>query len=262
VLLRPKDMGKSNGLLFLSLPNRGNVFPPDTVLLKRGYVYLWCAWQGDVLPGESSPGNPRLTMKVPVATENGKEITGSLRTEYQVFTPTKTLGLSAGAFSGMTHHSYETVSLDNSGLVLTKRIHEADPRMPVPNSDWAFSDCNAVPFPGTPSTTKLSLRDGFDPNYIYELVYTAKNPLVLGLGFAAIRDMGSFLSHTTVDEAGGRNPLVAVPSRTRYGLLSCRGYPNAVTSAGRFCNWVLIRTSVVSACSMGLTRTLPPDAFR
>src|SRR5688572_3044868 len=27
VLLRPKDMHKSNGLLFLSLPNRGNVFP-------------------------------------------------------------------------------------------------------------------------------------------------------------------------------------------------------------------------------------------
>jgi hypothetical protein len=107
VLLRPKDMQKSNGLLFLSLPNRGNVFPADTALLNRGYVYLWCAWQGDVLTG-----NNRLTMKVPVATEIGKEITGQLRTEYQVTTPTPTLNLSSGAFSGMTHHSYETVSLD------------------------------------------------------------------------------------------------------------------------------------------------------
>lgn len=236
VLLRPKDMGKSNGLLFLSLPNRGNVFPADTTLLKRGYVYLWCAWQGDVLPGETSPGNPRLTMKVPVATENGKEITGSLRTEYQVFTPTKTLGLSAGAFSGMTHHSYETVSLDNSGLVLTKRIREADPRIPVPNSDWAFSDCSAVLFPGTPSTTKLSLKEGFDPNYIYELVYTAKNPLVLGLGFAAIRDMGSFLRHIPVDEAGSRNPLVTdsnLPNPIRAAIMQ------GVSQCSNFCRTFL-----------------------
>lgn len=194
IMLRPTDMSKSNGLLFLSLPNRGNAFPADTVLLRRGYIYLWCAWQGDVLPSESSPGNKRLTMMVPVATENGREITGKLRTEYQVVTPTKTLNLSSGAFTGMTHHSYETVTHDNTGLVLTKRVHEADERLPIPNSDWAFSDCNTVLFPGTPSTTKISLKDGFDPNFIYELVYTAKNPLVLGLGFASIRDITSFFA--------------------------------------------------------------------
>ncbi|MVM32211.1 hypothetical protein GO755_19340 [Spirosoma sp. HMF4905] len=214
ILLRPKDISKSNGLLFLSLPNRGNVFPADTVLLKRGYVYVWCAWQGDVLAGDTSPGNPRLTMKVPVATENGKEITGKLRAEFQVVAPAKTQNLSSGPFSGMTHHSYETVSLDNTGLVLTRRVHEADQRMPVPNSDWAFSDCTTVPFPGKPSTTQLSLKDGFDPNYIYELVYTAKNPLVLGLGFAAVRDIASFLRTRVADEANNRNPLLAEGSQT------------------------------------------------
>jgi len=49
VILRPADMEKSNGLLFLSLPNRGNIFPADSVLLSRGYIYLWCAWQGDAV---------------------------------------------------------------------------------------------------------------------------------------------------------------------------------------------------------------------
>lgn len=204
ILLRPKDMSKSNGVLFLSLPNRGNAFPAETVLLNRGYVYLWCAWQGDVLAG----GN-RLTMQVPVAKDNGKEITGKVREEYQVTTLTKTLNLSSSVFTGITHHSYETVSLDNAGLMLTKRIHEADPRTPVPNSDWAFSDCTSVSFPGTPNTTKISLKDGFDPQYIYELVYTAKNPLVLGLGFAAIRDMASFLRNEQRDEAGKVNPVLA-----------------------------------------------------
>ncbi|GAB4019640.1 alpha/beta hydrolase domain-containing protein [Spirosoma koreense] len=209
ILLRPTELAKSNGLLFLSLPNRGNVFPADTALLKRGYVYLWSAWQGDVLAG-----NSRLTIKVPVATENGREITGKVRAEFQVFTPAKTQLLSSGPFSGATHHSYETVSLDNTGLQLTKRVHEADPPTPIPTSEWAFSDCSTSPFPGTPSTTHLSIKDGFDPNYIYELVYTAKNPLVMGLGFAAIRDIASFLRNTITDEASNRNPLLSTNTQT------------------------------------------------
>jgi hypothetical protein len=238
VILRPKDMGKSNGLLFLSLPNRGNPFPADTALLKRGYVYVWGAWQGDVLPGESWSGWPRLTIKVPVATENGKPITGKLRAEFQVTTPAKTQLLSSGPFSGATHHSYETVSLDNTGLVLTRRVREADPREPIPNSDWAFSDCTNKPFPGTPSTTKLSLKDGFDPNYIYELVYTAKGPLVLGLGFAAIRDITSFLRSSTTDEAGNRNPLatntatVPVRAAIMQGVSQCSNFTRTFLQLG------------------------------
>ena len=239
MMLRPTDMSKSNGLLFLSLPNRGNAAPADSVLLKRGYIYLWCAWQGDVLPGESSPGNKRFTMTVPVATNNGREITGKLRTEYQVVTPTKTLNLSSGAFSGMTHSSYETITLDNTGLVLTKRVHEADERLPVPNTGWAFADCNTVPFPGTPSTTKISLKDGFDPNYIYELVYTAKNPLVLGLGFASIRDITSFLRHETTDEAGNQSPVLTGSVRTipiratvMQGISQCSNFTRTFLQLG------------------------------
>jgi hypothetical protein len=107
LILRPVDITKSNEILFLSLPNRGNVIPPDTALLNRGYVYLWCAWQGDVLKG----GN-RLTMKVPYAGDNGSEIAGILRTEYQVSSSVNTLNLSGGFFTGQTHYSYETTSLD------------------------------------------------------------------------------------------------------------------------------------------------------
>jgi hypothetical protein len=203
IILRPVDMTKSNGILFLSLPNRGNVFPADTALLGRGYIYVWCAWQGDVLSG-----NSRLIMKVPYASDNGNEITGLLRTEYQVSSSVNTLNLSGGFFTGQTHHSYETISLDNKDCTLTKRILESDPRIPVPNNEWTFSDCTRSRFPGIPSVTKISLKDGFDPNYIYELIYTAKNPLVMGLGFAAIRDFSSFLKYELKDESGFPNPLL------------------------------------------------------
>jgi hypothetical protein len=203
ILLQPKDINKSNGILFLSLPNRGNVFPPDTALLKRGYVYLWCAWQGDVLPG-----NNRVTIDVPVATDNGKEITGRIRSEFEAADLAKTLNVSSGYFNGMSHHSYETVTLDNSNAALTKRVHEEDERELIPNSDWVFADCSSTEFPGIPSTTKISLKGGFDPNYIYELIYTGKNPLVMGLGFAAIRDIASFFKHELKDDAGNQNPIV------------------------------------------------------
>jgi hypothetical protein len=203
VILRPVDMSKSNGILFLSLPNRGNIVPPDTALLNRGYVYLWCAWQGDVLKG----GN-RLTMRVPYAGINGGEIAGTLRTEYQVTSIVNTLNLSSGFFTGQTHYSYETTNHDNAGFTLTKRVLESDPRVTIPNSDWAFSDCAKLHYPGAPSTTKISLKDGFETNYIYELIYLAKNPLILGLGFAAIRDLSSFLRNEFKDDSGFPNPLV------------------------------------------------------
>ena len=203
IILRPSDMAKCNGTLFLSLPNRGNAIPADTALLSRGYIYFWCAWQGDVLRG-----NNRLTMRVPYASDKGKTIAGILRTEYQVISETVTLNLSAGFFTGQTHYSYETVTLNNTDLALTKRILESDTRDTIPKSDWAFSDCSKGRFPGVPSTTKISLRNGFQPNFIYELIYTAKDPLVLGLGFAAIRDVSSFLRYELKDKSGFQNPLV------------------------------------------------------
>ena len=116
IIIRPADMSKSNGLFFLSLPNRGNAFPADSVLLSRGYIYAWCAWQGDVLKG-----NNRLLMRVPYAGINGEEVSGIHRAEYQVNASTKTLNLGNGFFTGQSHHSYETVNLDNTGFTLTKK---------------------------------------------------------------------------------------------------------------------------------------------
>ncbi len=98
IILRPAEMSKSNGVLFLSLPNRGNAFPADTGLLGRGYVYFWCAWQADILRG-----NNRMTMRVPYASDKGNTITGILRTEYQVNSATTTLKSEQWVFSGQTH---------------------------------------------------------------------------------------------------------------------------------------------------------------
>jgi hypothetical protein len=75
------------------------------------------------------------------------------------------------------------ISTSNAGAILTERVHQDDPKSPIDNGNWAFADCSSTPFPGTSSTTMVCLKDGFDINHIYELVYTAKNPTVAGIGF-------------------------------------------------------------------------------
>ncbi len=219
-LLKPVDASRGNGLLYYNVVNRGNkgglntlnrgvvggndpTDPGDGLAMRRGYTILWTGWQPDVLPGDN-----RMTMQVPVArTRDGFEIEALIRTEYIVNAPTSTQNLGGGSFTGTTHASYETVSLDNSTATLTRRVRETDPREPVPNAQWAFANCSAVPFPGVPDATKICLQEGFDPNFIYELLYTAKNPTVLGLGFAATRDLVAFFRHEEQDDEGTPNPL-------------------------------------------------------
>jgi hypothetical protein len=54
----------------------------------------------------------------------------------------------------------------------------------------------------------------FNPNLEYEMVYTAANPLVLGVGFAAFRDLAAFLRYDTTAPAGGQNPIAGTVSKT------------------------------------------------
>jgi alpha/beta hydrolase family protein len=235
-LLKPIDIRSGNRNIFYNVVNRGNkgglstfnrapssnnpttaADAGDGLLMRQGYAILWSAWQPDVLPG-----GDRMTMRVPVAVNpDGSEITGELRAEYIVNAPTNTQNLGGGSFTGDTHASYETVSLDTSTATLTRRMREADPRVLIPGDAWAFADCTQVPFPGVPSTTKICLRDGFGPDFIYELIYTAKNPLVLGLGFAATRDLISFFRRAMHDDAGHPNPLAIERHRTgiRHALI-------------------------------------------
>jgi hypothetical protein len=48
----------------------------------------------------------------------------------------------------------------------------------------------------SPNSSKfISVRGGFEPHVAYGLVYEAKDPKVQGIGFAATRDLISFLRY-------------------------------------------------------------------
>jgi Alpha/beta hydrolase domain len=216
-ILQPLDLGRGNRRLLYDVNNRGNIRAiqffndaqhsntPRTVehagngfLMRRGYTVVASGWQGDILPGDG-----RLTIQVPVVRDNGSTITGVVRTEFI----TDEAGVTCFPLSGNDYtSSYEAISLDTRAATFTYREHEGDPRRPIPPDAWQFAQlddrANAVP-----STWHCYLPAGFRPGWIYELIYTAKNPLVLGLGFTGVRDLLAFLRHADVDVEGTPNPL-------------------------------------------------------
>ena len=55
---------------------------------------------------------------------------------------------------------------------------------------------HAEAVPGSPTRSMCVSRGGFDPAFLYELTYVAKDPPVHGVGFAATRDLIAFLGKT------------------------------------------------------------------
>ena len=80
---------------------------------------------------------------------------------------------------------------------MTHRVHLDDVPQVVPAANWSY---NA-------DGTAITLTGGFVANDIYEFSYTAKDPTVAGLGFAAVRDWVSWLRYEAQDDNGTRNPL-------------------------------------------------------
>ncbi|MBT2325485.1 hypothetical protein J7E62_24435 [Variovorax paradoxus] len=215
VMLKPKDMSKASGVLRYDAPNRGNILtmpnlaanPSDAVYFERGYVWMFSAWQGDV--PKSSP--QRLTVTVPVAkNKDGSSITGPYAAELLTSAAAPSLGLPGGVFNG-SMIPYAPASLDNTqpGYLLTRRVNETDPRIAIPASDWKFANCNASdnPFPGSADPARICLKGGFQPNTLYEIQYVAKDPKVMGVGLAALRDTIGFFRTQQADSSGTPNPV-------------------------------------------------------
>jgi hypothetical protein len=197
-IAKPVDMAKASGVLIYNVPNRGNGAPAPNA---DGHVSVVSGWQGDVRPRANLQ-----TIVVPIAKNpDGTPVTGPITARF-INSPkgATTLALSS-AVSAIAYQLPAT--LDTKNATLTKRATEDGPRTSIPSAEWAFADCSTVAFPGTPDPAKICAKGGFDPAMLYELVYTAKDPLVLGIGYAATRDFNSFLRYEEKDAEGNANPV-------------------------------------------------------
>ena len=90
---------------------------------------------------------------------------------------------------------------------MTVRQREGDRRVTPAGLAWRLVDDREVEI-------KRPSEPGFDRGAIYEFIYRARDPIVMGIGFGAIRDIVSFLRYETKD-----NPLASqVRPRIRHAL--------------------------------------------
>ena len=159
----------------------------NSFLMPRGYTLVWSGWE-PLVPLANLGTNLMAAVAIPIAQNgDGSSITGPAY-EY-----------SAGAIT----LSYPPATLDKTTAKLTHRVHMDDPAQVVDPANWNY---NAA-------ATALTLAGGFTANDIYEFSYTAKDPTIAGLGFAAVRDWNSWLKYATADDVGHPNPLANYISR-------------------------------------------------
>jgi hypothetical protein len=195
LILKPINMSRGNRTVLYDVVNRGDtralaVFhvgasasndptsekdAGDGFLMKQGYTVVASGWQGDVPAGDK-----RLVANFPVATEpGGRSITKLITAEFVFTKAAYTVGV--GYEGGSNMRPYPAVPDVVSQARLLRRTAALAPRELIPKSDWSFGKCPDGKNP-TPSNVDVCYPAGFSPNYLYELVYVAQDPLVMGTG--------------------------------------------------------------------------------
>jgi len=183
-MLRPHDAAKRNGTALVEIPNRGNkgmlgTFNlGDNFLLDQGFTLVWVGWEFD-LP--SRPGVLRID--APVASDHGKTITGLVRSEWVGNERVTTIPLGDRDEIG-----YSVADAKDPANKIFVRDTVEGPRRLIAGSDWTFSD-----------STHVTMSSGFEPGKIYEVIYLAKDPVLVGLGPTAVRDAVSYLKYNGVE---------------------------------------------------------------
>jgi len=241
-IMRPADPARASGMLVYDVTNRGSkrIFqllddaPGDSpaasndpktareaglgFLLGRGYSLVWSGWD----PGAPSANNG-LGARFPTAIENGRPVTGYIRHEFHI-------GTRAPGTGDLVRLSYPAVSTDQRPARLTVRDRESDGRTEIPANSWEFADAQSIRL--------LPQGNPFAPVKIYELWYEATGAKVLGIGFATVRDLVSFLGYERTDRNGTPNPLVAEGVLTEgTGIRHALAF--GVSQSGRFLRHLL-----------------------
>lgn len=212
-MLKPLDLSRGNQKIFYTANNRGN----DALLnaktkadvglndfpLRMGYTIVDAGWQGDIVPTPT-----KLAANLPIATQpDGSPIVGRMRVEYDDRNMTRDGAFTLNLEGNPAFRSYETADTNPAHSTFTVRDSVSGTRTPIASDRWAFGRCPEGRGSLVPSAVDICFFDGFRLDKLYELIYPAKNPIVMGLGFATTRDVASFLRYELRDDAGNPNPL-------------------------------------------------------
>jgi Alpha/beta hydrolase domain len=222
-IVKPIEMSRASGLMWHDVPNRGGRITISTDLREAGDVGLSSGWQGDNSGGTAHGAAGREYVVVPVAKNtDGSSIRGRVMG--------RIINASGVNSSPIIVHSnpipYRPVNLNSAQDTLTEISSETitgvtGATRQIARGDWAWASCSATnPFPGTPDPTQICVKGGFAANKVHQVVFTAQDPYVLGIGFAAFRDLASFFKNDMQDS---QQPAVANPVAGRINWVLARG---------------------------------------
>jgi len=224
-VLRPKDPSRGNGVLFFDVVNRGNklllgrfnlargsVDPAteadfgDGFLMREGYTLVAVGW-------EASPNTPAVALYPPMATEAGNPIHGQVSNWFIPLSPSRTFELTSSYWTGF--EEYPPLYPEDLDYRLTERLGYHGELHEVPRESWEFGQMVNGQVVYDPR--HIFLWTGFRPGYTYDLTYETKDPLISGVGFAAIRDAASYFKFDPEAEVQGRYAYAYGVSQTgRY----------------------------------------------
>ena len=214
-LLKPLHMERGRGSLLYDVVNRGRktvlgrfndsgrpTMPLDPLhagngfLMRHGYSVLFGGWQADVPRGVGLIG-----LQAPDALgADGQPLAGRIMCQFQATHFTDYFLL-----ADRQHTPHPAVDPDEAAATLTARDHPNEPATPIARDKWRFMRFEDEA--SEPDPCHIYMEDGFEPGRIYQLVYTTRGSKVVGLGFAAMRDIVAYLKYATADRgnpcAGG-----------------------------------------------------------
>lgn len=197
MVLQPRDASRRRGIAWFEVSNRGGKASlryfngaeaggsdpvtdeqlGDGLLMRQGLTVIWVGWQWDVPEGE------RGLLRLHAPTIPG-DVEGLARADWAVDEPRDTLELGHRG-----HRAYPVAATDDPANVLSVRDGRLDERTVVPRESWSF-----VAGPEG-HLSRVVVDGGFEAGRIYELVYRASDPRVVGVGLAAVRDVMSYAKY-------------------------------------------------------------------
>ena len=204
------------------VPNRGGDVTSPPICAPPGISQLLSGWQGDNAGATAVPGERRLPpallapcaapyrndyVKTPVLDGVTGQILGRIiNRSGPDAAPLNVMGNPIPYFPADANDNAGRREDDLTKETINGKVTAGGT---VPNSDWKFCGGGtfAAPLPVTALPVSVCLKGGFDPAKLYQLVYTVKDPYVLGAGTAAFRDVQSFFRYAADDDFGTPNPL-------------------------------------------------------
>ena len=181
-LVMPPDVAKMSGLMWHNVPNRGGRVTIVPAERGVGDVGLSSGWQGDNAGQTAHTLVGQDIVMVPIA----KHADGSkIRGEVLGRIVNRSGPESQPILAQTSPLPYQPANLDTKKATLTAIKRETVDGVvlidsTVASNDWAWAKCDAAnPFPGTPDATHICLKKGFDSKLLYQVVFSAENPLVL-----------------------------------------------------------------------------------